>query len=130
MKAEIHAINQVRQIVHEIFVDGRVGRVHAEQVLVPGLGGLQPRLRVLGRPLSHLLLDEAKLATLLQLLLGDLVADLGALFLHHLELGLGLAELGLVGVVGLHGGVKLVQHLQHLLVDLEPNLPTLQLDKE
>ena len=38
-----------------------------------------------------------------------------------------LSELGLVGVVGLHGRVQLVQHLQDLLVDLKRDLATLKL---
>ena len=37
-----------------------------------------------------------------------------------------LSELGLVGVVGLHGRVQLVQHLQDLLVDLKRDLATLK----
>jgi hypothetical protein len=130
VKAKVHTINQVRQIIHEIFVDGRVGGIHAQQVLVSGLGGLEARLGVLGGALGHLLLDEPELAALLQLLLGDGVPDLGPLLLHHLELGLGLAELGLVGVVGLHGGVELVEHFEHLLVDLEADLATLQYKKK
>ncbi len=85
MKAKIHAVDQIRQIVHEILVDGGVGGVHAQQVLVARLGGLQARLGVLERALRHLLLYEAELPALLQLLLRDGVPDLGALLLHNLK---------------------------------------------
>lgn len=93
MEPEVHAVHQVGQIVHEVFVNGGVGGVHAQQVFVPGLGGLQPSLRVLVCPLGHLLLYDLVLPVLLQLLLRDLLLDLGPLLLHNLELGLCLPEL-------------------------------------
>ena len=129
MEAKVHAVDEIRQIVREVFVYGGVGGVHAQQILVARLRGLQPGLRVLGGPLGHLLLNNFVLSILLQLFLRDLLLDLGSLLLHDLELRLGLPELGLVGVVGLHGGVQLVEHLQNLLVDLEPDLTTLKLGK-
>ena len=125
MEAKVHAVNEIREVVDKVFVDGGVSRVHAQQILVPGLGCLEPGLGVLVAALGHLLLDHFVLAVLLQFLLWDLVLYLGALLLDHLELGLGLPELGLVGVVGLHGRVQLVEHLQHLFVNLEPNLAAL-----
>ena len=44
----------------------------------------------------------------------------------HLQLVLGLPELWLVVVMRLHGRVQLVQDLQHLLVDLVPDLTALK----
>ncbi len=43
----------------------------------------------------------------------------------HLKLTLCLSELCLVGVVRLHGRVKLVQHLEYFLVDLVTDLTAL-----
>ena len=54
-----------------------------------------------------------------------LILEFAALFLHHRQLALGLPELRLVGVVGLHGGVQLVQNLQDLFVNLERDFATL-----
>ena len=128
MEPKVHAVDEVGQVVHKVFVDRGVCRVHAQKILVACLGGLEPGLGVLVCPLGDLLLDHFVLAVLLQLLLGDLLLDLGPLLLYDLELGLGLPELRLVGVVGLHGCVQLVQNLQHLLMDLEPNLATLNIN--
>ena len=47
------------------------------------------------------------------------------MLLHDLQLVLGLPELGLVGLVRLHGRVQLVQNLQHFLMDLVPDLAAL-----
>ena len=55
------------------------------------------------------------------------LSHLVALLLDDLQLVLGLPELGLVRLVRLHGGVKLVQHLQHLLVNLVADLATLKI---
>ena len=32
MEAKVHAVNEIRQVVHKVLLDGCVGRVHAEQV--------------------------------------------------------------------------------------------------
>jgi hypothetical protein len=50
-------VDEVGEVVDEVLLDGRVGRVHGQQVLVPGLGGLQPGVLVLLVPLLVLLLD-------------------------------------------------------------------------
>ena len=41
MESKIHAVDEIRQVVDEVLLDGGVGRVHAEQVLVAGLGSVQ-----------------------------------------------------------------------------------------
>ena len=130
MEAEVHAVDEVGEVVDEVLLNGRVGGVHVEQVLVPRLGGLEPGLVVLELPLLELLLDDAQPLVLRPLLLGHGRVQLVALLLHDLQLVLGLPELGLVRLVRLHGGVKLVQHLQHLLVDLVADLATLTDRKE
>ena len=50
-------INKIGQVIHEILLDGGVGRVHAQHVLVPGLGGLHTGVLVLLLPLLVLLLN-------------------------------------------------------------------------
>ena len=32
MEAKVHAVNEIRQVVHKVLLDGCVGRVHAQQV--------------------------------------------------------------------------------------------------
>ena len=67
------------------------------------------------------------LLVLLSLLHWHAALQLQALLFHHLQLVLRLPELCLVRVVGLHGGVQLVQDLQNLLMDLVADLAALQI---
>ena len=32
MEAKVHAVNEIRQVVHKVLLDGCIGRVHAQQV--------------------------------------------------------------------------------------------------
>ena len=50
MEAKVHAVNEIRQVVHKVLLDGCVGRVHAQQVLVSGLGSVQAGIVVLLLP--------------------------------------------------------------------------------
>ena len=126
METVVHAVQHVAEVVHVVFMEAGVARLHAQQILIPRPRGLQPCLRVFPFPLVELLLNQPELAALGELLGGDLLLELAALLLHHGQLGLGLSELGLVSVVGLHRSVKLVKHLENLLVDLECDLAALK----
>lgn len=70
MEAKVHAVDEVGEVVDKVLLNGRVGGVHVEQVLVPRLGRLEPSLVVLELPLLELLLDDAKPLMLRPLLLG------------------------------------------------------------
>ncbi len=77
-------VNEIREVVHEVLLYGRVGRVHAQEVLVPGLGGLQPCVLILLSPLGVLFLDQAILAVTLALLHGNTLLEFVALLLNNL----------------------------------------------
>ena len=64
MEAVVHAVEHVTEIIHVVFVKAGVPRLHAQQVLVPGPRGLQPRLSVFPFPLVQLLLNQTKLSAL------------------------------------------------------------------
>lgn len=78
--------------------------------------------------LVNFLLDELVLLTARELLTAVRVRhlELVALLLGDAKLRLRLPGLGLVGMVGLHRRVQLVQHSQYLLVCLVADLATLQ----
>ena len=111
-------------------MDGRIGSVHTEKVFIPGFGCFQPGLCVFTCTLRHLLLDHFVFTILLQFLLGYLFLDFSPLFLHNLELGFGLPELGLVGVMCFHGCVQFMEDFQNLFMDLKSNLAALKREQK
>ena len=120
-------VDDVGQIVDKVFVNGRIGGVHAEHVFVAGLERFEMGVVELVAPLQRLLLDQFELFRLVQLLLGDRRLQFGALRLHVAQFGLGLSVLDLVRLRRLHGRVQFVQHLQQLFVTLVTHFTALQL---
>ena len=85
MEPEVHTVNEIRQVVDEVLLDGAVGRVHAQQVLVPGLGGLQAGVVELLPPFLVFLFDKSILSVFLAFLHRNCILQFGSLFLNMLE---------------------------------------------
>jgi len=84
--------------------------------------------RILQTYLVNFLLDELVLLAACELLTAVRVRhlELVALLLGDAELRLRLPGFGLIGLVGLHRRVQLVQHPEYLLVRLVADLATLR----
>lgn len=122
-------IDQIAQIFHKVLVDGRVGCLQAQLVLVLRLEGLQSCIGVLVLAFENFLLDELVLFAAFQFLLGNALLQLHALVFGGAELLFRFLGLGLVRVVGFHVGVQLLQDAQYFDVCFEANFAALMVRK-
>lgn len=122
----VYYVNDIGEIVDKVLVDGRVGSVHAENVLVARFEGLEMSVVVFGLSFGDLLFNQFEFLRLFQLFAGDRRLQFLALRLDVAQLRIGLPLLQLVHLRRLHGRVQFVQHLQQLFVTLVSHFAALK----
>lgn len=98
-------INNVGEIVDKVLVDGRVGGVHAKDVLVAGFQGLEMGVVVFGPALGDFFFDQLEFFRFFQLFASDGRFQLLALSLDVSQFGFSLSLFHLVHLRRLHGCV-------------------------